>query len=83
MLERDEETVAGATEPLTSIRDADWRHQRVAMMRGYNSLTDYAVDEMLAQLGDLTGRIERLEELLAGELTSVPWPARPEISEDK
>jgi hypothetical protein len=42
LLERDPaKTLAG---PIESIKDADWRHQSAAMVQGYNSLVEMAVD---------------------------------------
>lgn len=46
---------------LTSVKDADWRHQKAAMVAGYNSVTELAVDEALAMIRDLTARVEALE----------------------
>lgn len=43
----------GEMQPLLQLRDADHRHQGYAMARGYNSLTELCIDEMLVLLRDL------------------------------
>lgn len=48
--------------PLTSIREADWRHQADAMAKGYNSMAEYAIDELLAQILELRDRMDRFEQ---------------------
>lgn len=49
------------TPALTSLRDADWRHQQAAAVAGYNSLTEMAVDELIVMVGELKERMDRLE----------------------
>jgi vacuolar-type H+-ATPase subunit I/STV1 len=62
MVEQDPEKVEASTEPLVSIKQADWRHQAKAMAAGYNSLVEYAVDELVAEVRDLKVRMETLDE---------------------
>lgn len=46
---------------LTSIKDTDWRHQDYALRRGYTSMITLAVDELLAAVGEMNGRLDVLE----------------------
>lgn len=64
MTETDPEQVAEQTEPLTSIRQADWRHQAKAMSLGYSSILEYAVDELVSEVRELKQRMDRLEETI-------------------
>lgn len=59
LLERDPEKLGKPQ--LNSIRDADWRHQSVAMTQGYNSIAEQAIDELIGLVRDLYDRVERLE----------------------
>ena len=49
------------TPPLNSLRDADWRHQQAAMVQGYSSLAEMAVDELVVLVRSLQERMDRLE----------------------
>lgn len=60
LLERDP-GVYGTGEPLESIKDATWVHQRHAMAQGYNSLAEYAIDELVTQVRELKARVDALE----------------------
>jgi hypothetical protein len=60
------------TPALTSLRDADWRHQQEAMKQGYNSLTEMAVDELLVLVREMNERLDRLEGDLSGLGEIVP-----------
>lgn len=64
MLERDPDILKGATSQLTSLRDAGYLHQKAAIVAGYNSLVEYAVDELLTRVGEQNARIEALEQQL-------------------
>ena len=54
------------TPALRSLRDADWRHQRAAMVQGYSSLAEMAVDELIVLVRELQQRLDRLEGDVAG-----------------
>jgi len=54
------------TPTLNSLRDADWRHQQAAMVQGYNSLAEMAVDELIVLVRELQERLDRLEADMAG-----------------
>lgn len=72
LLERDPAKLAGPA--LVSIRDADFRHQKAAMLAGYSSVAEMAIDEMIAMMRDLQERVDRLERELAnvrGELHEI------------
>ena len=58
--------------PLRSLRDADWRHQQAAMVQGYNSLAEMAIDEMIVLIRELQERLDRLEADMAGYGEIVP-----------
>jgi len=49
------------TPALQSLRDADWRHQQAAMVQGYSSLAEMAVDELIVLVRELQQRLDRLE----------------------
>lgn len=59
LLEHDEETIT--PRPIMSVKDADWRVQRVVMQAGYNSVVEFAVDELLRMYRDCVARVEVLE----------------------
>lgn len=60
LLERDPEKL-GPNQPLESIRDAQWQHQKAAMMAGYNSVFEMAVDELLVMVREMQARLDALE----------------------
>ena len=61
MLEHDSDRV-GRGLALESIRDATWVHQRHAMVQGYNSILELAIDELAEQIASLKERVDALEE---------------------
>jgi hypothetical protein len=61
LVERDPEQI-GRGLALTSIRDATWVHQRHALLQGYNSILELAIDELAEQIATLKARVEALEE---------------------
>ena len=50
------------TPALRSLRDADWRHQRAAMVQGYSSLAEMAIDELIVLVRELQDRLTALEQ---------------------
>jgi hypothetical protein len=60
MLERDPDKV-GRGLALTSIKDATWVHQRHALLAGYNSILELAIDELAEQIAELKERCDALE----------------------
>jgi malonyl CoA-acyl carrier protein transacylase len=71
MLEQDTEKIRESMEPLTTLKDVDWRHQQAAMVAGYNSVLEMAVDEILTRLGEMSERMDRIEQTtktLRGEI---------------
>lgn len=79
LLERDPEKTAAT--PIKSLREADWRHQTAALVAGYSSLTDMAVDELIVLVRELQDRVAALE----GRLERVGWATQPlaEIEPDQ
>ena len=71
LLEHDPAKLEGPV--LRSLRDADWRHQQAAMVQGYNSLAEMAIDELIVIVRELTERVDRLE----GKLRRVGWATEP------
>ena len=58
------------TPALRSLRDADWRHQQAAMVQGYSSLAEMAIDELIVLMREMRERLDTLERQLGyGELT--------------
>lgn len=51
-------------ELLTSIKQATGDHQMFALSRGYNSMAELAIDELLAVVSEHAARITALEERL-------------------
>ena len=51
---------------LRSLRDADWRHQQAAMVQGYNSLAEMAIDELIVLVREMQERLDRLEGDISG-----------------
>ena len=47
---------------LASLRDADWRHQSEAMKRGYSSMAEWAIDELIGMVRELSDRLDVLEQ---------------------
>lgn len=60
LLERKPENL-GRGLPLGSIRDATWVHQRHAIVNGYNSLLELAIDELAAEINECKRRMDALE----------------------
>jgi hypothetical protein len=60
LLEQDPQLLSENLE-LTSIKDADWRHQKAAAVAGYNSVAELAVDELLGMVRELEKRVAALE----------------------
>ena len=46
---------------ITSVKDADWRHQKAAMVAGYSSIAELAIDELLRMVRELEDRVAVLE----------------------
>ena len=61
MLEQDPDRV-GRGVALTSIKDATWVHQRHALLQGYNSILELAIDELAEQIATLKERVDAFEE---------------------
>ena len=61
LVEHDPDAV-GRGVALTSIKDATWVHQRHALLQGYNSILELAIDELAEQIATLKERVEALEE---------------------
>jgi hypothetical protein len=57
---------------LRSLRDADWRHQQAAMVQGYNSLAEMAIDELIVLVREMQERLDRLEGDISGLGEIVP-----------
>lgn len=60
LLEQDPQALSENLQ-ITSVKDADWRHQKAAMVAGYNSVAELAIDEALAMIRDLQARVSALE----------------------
>jgi uncharacterized small protein (DUF1192 family) len=60
LVERDPEQI-GRGLALTSIKDATWVHQRHALLQGYNSILELAIDELAEQIAALKARVDALE----------------------
>ena len=64
---------------LDSIRDADFRHQSAAMVLGYKSVAEMAVDELVGIVRELQGRLDVLEGQMRGMHARVSgWQELPE-----
>lgn len=72
LLEKDPEELKDRP-ALTSIRDADWRHQRIAMIGGYSSVMEMAIDELITLVRELQERVDKLE----GNLHRIGWATGP------
>lgn len=72
LLERDPEKTAAP--PIRSLREVDWRHQSAALVAGYNSVTDMAVDELIVLVRDLQDRVDTLERFAPHANTFEPPP---------
>jgi len=64
LLEPDPDKLGRGT-ALSSIRDATWVHQRHAIVHGYNSILELAIDELAAEVAELKQRLDALERLRA------------------
>ena len=64
LVEHDPEQV-GRGAALTSIKDATWVHQRHALLQGYNSILELAIDELAEEIARLKERVDALEERMA------------------
>jgi uncharacterized coiled-coil protein SlyX len=71
LIETDQDNVDATRVPLTSIRQAGWQHQALAASQGYNSMAEFAIDELLTLVGEQQQRIERLERQMAGLADSI------------
>jgi hypothetical protein len=60
LVERDPDKL-GRGLALTSIKDATWVHQRHALLQGYNSILELAIDELAEQIAAMKTRIDALE----------------------
>ena len=64
----------GPGDPLVSIKDANGLHQRTAMLRGYSSVAEMAIDELISRYRELEERVTALERHGPGTLVQ---PDRP------
>ena len=71
LLERDPENLKDGM-ALSSIREADWRHQAAAATAGYNSVAEMAIDELIGLVRELNDRIDALEGAMIQHGWSLP-----------
>ena len=60
LLEQDPQALSENLQ-ITSIKDADWRHQKAAAVAGYSTVAEMAVDELLRMVRELEERVSVLE----------------------